>query len=132
MDNAKRFPSPRHSLHLSWVQRNSVVLNSFDIHAGGSATRGGKEKVGRRRVRIEELEKIGSGRIYYYYYEGYRGSHVFFQKLLLEECCMRCFLQNVCEKQIILFSEKKISFFIQVMVVIYSSCGNIMKFNIKI
>lgn len=45
---------------------------------------------------------------------------------------MRCFLQNVCEKQIILFSEKKISFFIQVMVVIYSSCGNIMKFNIKI
>lgn len=108
VDNAKRFPSPRHSLHLSWIQRNSVVLNSFDIHAGGSATRGRKkEKVGRRRVsnrRARENHK-GEERIYYYYEEGYRLMIAWITRVFpitivgrVLHALFICFLQSVCEK----------------------------------
>lgn len=132
-----------------WTMRNDFHPRAAAFTSRGSSRsrfirrprsqdrlRGGKkgEKVGRKRsFRCEELEKIGG----YYYDEGL---------LLLEEsaafckCCKHVkviWLNSVCEKCIILFSEKWISFFIQVMAVVFvkicSSCGSIaQKFNIKI
>lgn len=64
-----------HPRATAFTSRGSRGIQSFSIHSTSTPEDrlrgGGKEKVGRRRVRIEELEKIGSGRIYYYYYEGY-------------------------------------------------------------